>query len=138
LRFYWPRYVAACQRRYGNAFTLKVTALGPVVFLADPQDIKEVFTGDQSAYRAGEANAVLRGLLGDNSLLVIDGDPHRDWRRLLLNALGRDAAVRHTDMIREVTAANVSSWPLADEFPVARRLEQIALEVILQIGRAHV
>ena len=132
LRFYWPRFVAACERRYGKAFTLKVTSLGPLVFLADPQDIHEVFTGDQSAYRAGEANAVLRGLLGDNSLLVLDGDPHRDWRRLLLIALGRDAVARHTDMIMEVTAANVCSWPLAREFPVARQLEQITLEVILR------
>jgi len=132
LRFYWPRFVAACERRYGKAFTLKVTSLGPLVFLADPQDIQEVFTGDQSAYRAGEANAVLRGLLGDNSLLVLDGDPHRDWRRLLLIALGRDAVARHTDMIMEVTAANVCGWPLAREFPVARQLEQITLEVILR------
>ena len=103
-----------------------------MVFLADPQDIKKVFTGDQSPYRAGEANAVLRGLLGDNSLLVLDGDPHRDWRRLLLVALGRDAVARHTDMIIEVTAANVRSWPLAREFPVARQLEQITLEIILR------
>lgn len=132
LRFYWPRFVAACERRYGKAFTLKVTSLGPVVFLADPQDIKEVFTGDQSAYHAGEANAVLRGLLGDNSLLVLDGDAHRDWRRLLLIALGRDAVARHTDMISEVTAENVCSWPLDRQFPVARRLEQITLEVILR------
>lgn len=132
LRFYWPRFVAACERRYGNAFTLKVTSLGPVVFLADPHDIKDVFTGDQCSYRAGEANAVLRGLLGDHSLLVLDGDPHRDWRRLLMIALGRDAVVRHTDMITEVTAANVCSWPLGREFPVARRLEQITLEVILR------
>lgn len=132
LRFYWPRVAAACERRYGKAFTLKVTSLGPVVFLADPQDIKNVFTGDQSSYHAGEANAVLRGLLGDNSLLVLDGDLHREWRRLLLTALGRDAVARHTDMIVEVTAANVSSWPLDRQFPVARQLEQITLEVILR------
>ena len=75
---------------------------------------------------------MLRGLLGGNSLLVLDGDPHREWRRLLLIALGRDAATRHTDMIMEVTAANVGSWPLAQPFPVARRLEQITLEVILR------
>ncbi len=132
LRFYWPRVAAACERRYGKAFTLKVTSLGPVVFLADPQDIKNVFAGDQSSYRAGEANAVLRGLLGDNSLLVLDGDQHREWRRLMLIALGRDAAARHTDMIVEVIAANVCNWPLDRQFPVARRLEQITLEVILR------
>ena len=124
--------MAACERRYGKAFTLKVTSLGPVVFLADPQDIKTVFTGDQSSYHAGAANAVLRGLLGDNSLLVLDGDPHREWRRLVLIALGRDAVARHTDMIIDVTAGSVSGWPLDRQFPVARQLEQITLEVILR------
>ncbi len=132
LRFCWPRFVAVCERRYGKTFTLKVTSLGPVVFLADPQDTKNVFTCDQGTYRAGEANAVLRGLLGDNSLLVLDGDLHREWRRLVLIALGRDAVARHTDMILEVTAANVCSWPLDRQFPVARQLEQITLEVILR------
>lgn len=132
LRFWWPRVVAACERRYGKTFTLKVTGLGPVVFLADPDDIKEVFAGDHETYRAGEGNAVLQGLLGANSLLVLDGDSHRKWRRLLLTALGRDAADRHADMIREVTAANVSSWPVGRPFPVARRLELITLEVILR------
>lgn len=132
LRFRWPRVVAACERRYGTAFTLKVTNLGPVVFLADPHDIKQVFAGDYCTYRAGEANAVLRGLLGDNSLLVLDGDLHRDWRRSLLIALGSDAVARHTDMIIEVTASNVAGWPVARQFPVARRLEQITLEVIMR------
>lgn len=132
LRFFWPRFLTACERRYGKAFTVKVTSLGPVVFLADPHDIKGVFAGGPNAFRAGEANAVLRGLLGDSSLLVLDGDLHRDWRRLLLIALGRDAADRHTDMIREVTAANVRRWPLARQFPVARRMQQITLEVILR------
>jgi cytochrome P450 len=103
-----------------------------VVFLADPQDIKKVFAGDDCTYRGGEANAVLRGLLGDKSLLVLDGDQHREWRRLLLIALGRDAAARHTDMIIEVTAANVRRWPLDRQFPVARRMQQITLEVILR------
>lgn len=111
---------------------MKVTSLGPVVFLADPHDIREVFSGDSDTYRGGEANAVLRGLLGDSSLLVLDGDPHREWRRLLLIALGRDSVASHTDMIVDVTAANISRWPLARPFPVARRLQQITLEVILR------
>lgn len=132
LRFYWPRYVAACGRRYGKAFTLKVTSLGPLVFLADPQDIKEVFAGDDCSYRAGEANAVLRGLLGENSLLVLDGDLHREWRRLLLLALGRDAVAHHTDMITDITAANIRSWPTDRQFRAAPRLQQITLEVILR------
>ena len=46
---YWPRLVAACQRRYGNVFTLRVASMGTVVYLADPADIKAVMACDSMA-----------------------------------------------------------------------------------------
>jgi cytochrome P450 len=66
------RFLAACQRRYGSVFTLRIVSIGTLVYLADPADIKTVFTGDPSVFHAGEANSILSGLLGDTSLLVID------------------------------------------------------------------
>ena len=36
---YWPRFVSACRRRYGDVFTLRVAAMGTMVYLADPADI---------------------------------------------------------------------------------------------------
>ena len=74
---YWPGLVAACQRRYGNVFTLRVASMGTVVYLADPADIKTVFAGDPAVFHAGEANSMLAGLLGDTSVLVVDDDIHR-------------------------------------------------------------
>ena len=58
---YWPRLVAACQRRYGNVFTLRVASMGTLVYLADPADIKAVFAGDPAVFHAGEANSMLAG-----------------------------------------------------------------------------
>jgi cytochrome P450 family 135 len=65
------RFLAACQRRYGSVFTLRIVSIGTLVYLADPADIKTVFAGDPSVFHAGEANSILSGLLGDTSLLVI-------------------------------------------------------------------
>jgi cytochrome P450 len=81
---YWPRFIAACRRRYGNVFTMRPFPVGTMVYLADPADIKTVFAGSPSVYHAGEANSMLRGLLGDSSVLVIDDDVHRDRRGLML------------------------------------------------------
>ncbi|MGH3633690.1 MAG: cytochrome P450, partial [Mycobacterium sp.] len=58
------RFLAACERRYGSVFTLRVAALGTLVYLADPADIKTVFAGDPRVFHAGEANSMLSGLLG--------------------------------------------------------------------------
>lgn len=85
---YGVRYVAACRRRYGRVFTLRLPSLGTLVYLADPADIKTVFAGDPRVFHAGEANSMLSGLLGDSSVLVIDEDVHRDRRSLGHRVLG--------------------------------------------------
>lgn len=127
-----PRFLGACQRRYGQAFTLRVASMGTLVYLADPADIKTVFAGDPRIYHAGEANSMLKGLLGDTSVLVIDDDMHRDRRRLMLAPVARDAIVRQAPLIGEIAAKNIASWPVGATFAVAPRMSQITLEVILR------
>jgi cytochrome P450 len=129
---YWPRFVAACRRRYGKVFTLRIASLGTIVYLDDPADIKTVFAGDPAIYHAGEANSMLRGVLGESSVLVIDDDLHRDRRRLMLAPFQRDAVARQTGVMAEIAAANIARWPLATEFPVAPKMSEITLEVILR------
>ena len=129
---YWPRFIGACRRRYGNVFTVRAATMGTLIYLADPADIKTVFAGNPAVYHAGEANSMLRGLLGDTSVLVIDDDVHRDRRRLMMPPFHRDAVARQTEVMAEIAAANVANWPVGTEFPVAPRMSQITLEVILR------
>ena len=129
---YWPRFITACRRRYGDVFTVRVTTLGTMVYLADPADIKTVFAGSPRVYHAGEANSMLRGLLGDTSVLVIDDDLHRDRRGLMMPPFHRDAVARQGEVMAEIAAANVVTWPVGTEFPVAPRMSEITLEVILR------
>ncbi|WP_395311527.1 cytochrome P450 [Mycobacterium sp. AMU20-3851] len=129
---FWAQYVSACRRRYGDVFTLRVSTVGTMVYLADPADIKTVFGGDPSVYHAGEANAMLTGLLGPSSVLVIDGDVHRDRRRLMLAPFGREAVARQTAVMAEIAADSVAGWPVGTEFAVAPWMSAITLEVILR------
>jgi cytochrome P450 len=129
---YWPRFVAACRRRYGSVFTLNVTGVGRMVYLDDPDDVKTVFAGDPSVFHAGEANSMLAGLLGSASVLVVDDDVHRERRRLMLAPFHRDAVARQTRVMAELAADNVATWPVGTEFAVAPRMSQLTLEVILR------
>lgn len=129
---YWPRFVAACRRRYGKVFTLRIASLGTVVYLDDPADIKTVFAGDPITYHAGEANSMLAGFVGESSVLVIDEDLHRDRRRLMIAPFQRDAVARQAGVMAEIAAANIARWPVGTEFPVAPRMSEITLEVILR------
>jgi cytochrome P450 len=129
---YWPRFVAGCRRRYGSVFTLSISGLGKIVYLDDPADVKVVFAGDPAVFHAGEANSMLAGLLGSTSVLVIDDDAHRERRRLVLAPFHREAVARQSDVMAELAAENVETWPVGREFAVAPRMSQLTLEVILR------
>jgi cytochrome P450 len=127
-----PRFVAACKRRYGSVFTLRIASIGTLVYLADPAGIKTVFAGDPRVFHAGEANSILSALLGDSSLLVIDEDAHRERRRLMLEPFHRDAVARQTGLMAEIAAANIAGWPVGKSFAAAPKMSEITLEVILR------
>ena len=57
-------YFERCRRRFGDPFTIRLPATPPVVLFSDPVAIREIFTGDEDALRAGEATVVLRPILG--------------------------------------------------------------------------
>jgi len=128
----WPRYVAWAHRRYGTIFTLRAAGIGTVVYLTDPADIKTVFAGDPAVFHAGEANSVLAGMVGDSSVLVLDDDLHRDRRRLMMAPFHRDAVARQAPVMAEIAAENIAGWPVGVAFPVAPRMSQLTLEVILR------
>ncbi|MBU3749976.1 MAG: cytochrome P450 [Mycobacterium sp.] len=129
---WWSACAFACQRRYGDVFTVRPAGFGPGVYLADPEHIKTVFAGDPRVYHAGEANSVLAGMLGRSSVLVLDEDLHRDRRRLMLAPFHRDAVARQSGLIAAIAAANIDRWPVGREFPVAPKMSEITLEVILR------
>ena len=61
-----------------------MTGFGTGVYVADPDAIRELFTGDQSDLLAGEANSFMEPVLGPHSVLVLDGPEHLRQRKLLL------------------------------------------------------
>lgn len=126
------RFLAGCQRRYGNMFTLRIPLSGKVVYLANPADIKTVYAGDPRVFHSGEAHWFFRGLLGDSSLFVLDEDAHHDQRRLLMPAFHRDAVARQAAQMAEIAAANIAKWPVGEDFSVAPKTTDITLEVILR------
>ncbi len=118
------------RRRYGNVFTTKFLVFGTGVYVAEPDAIRELFTGDQSDLHAGEANAPLSAVLGDHSVLVLDGPEHLRQRKLLLPPFQGAALTSMRPMIREVAEAEVGRWATGSEFELRDRMRTLTFEVI--------
>jgi len=118
------------QRRYGDVFTVKLLVFGTGVYVGDPDEIRAMFTGDQSDLLAGEANAPLSMILGESSVLVLDGPEHLRQRKLLLPPFQGSHVKEFRDVIRELAEAEVGGWRDGDEFPIRERMRALTFEVI--------
>lgn len=124
----------AAARRYGVPFTLELMPKGrSVVAVADPADIKDVFAGSPSVFHAGKGNDLLRPLLGEDSLLLQDGDAHARARRLLAPAFGRREIAGYRTLVEEVTAQQLDRWPRSGRVRAHVLLNELTLEVILRV-----
>ena len=121
------------HRRYGDVFSLRFPGFDPLVFVAEPSLVKQLFTGDPKVLHAGEANAtVLEPPLGPNSVLILDEDAHLRRRRLLLPRFHGEAIRRYGEVIREATLRQMETWRVGEPFRLRPHTEAITLEVILR------
>jgi cytochrome P450 family 135 len=125
-------FLRRCHPRYGDAFTVRTYGLGDIVYVASPEAVKQVFTGDRHVLHAGEANAAMEPVLGPHSLLILDGDRHIEERRWLLPPFHGKAVQGYGDRIREIAEREVETWPVGKAFAVKPRMQAITLEVILR------
>jgi cytochrome P450 family 135 len=122
--------LAAWQRRYGPVFTLKLTFFGTGVYVADPDAIRELFTGDQADLRAGEANAFLEPMMGSRSVLVLDGPEHMRLRKLLLAQFGGAQVQAFRERIRDAVARELAGWRPGARVILRDRMRVVTFDVI--------
>jgi cytochrome P450 len=119
--------------RYGNVFSMYLPRLdAPMVIFAEPTAIKELFTGDPMFLNAGQANIILRPVLGKDSLLLLDGERHLRERRLMLPPFHGERMKAYGDTMRDLTLREVERWPVGRPFPVHESTQAITLDVIMQ------
>jgi cytochrome P450 family 135 len=125
-------WLERCRARYGDVFTLNIAQEGAWVMLADPDHVKQVFTGDPAVFHAGEANVVLRPVLGPNSVLLLDDAEHMTQRRLMLPSFHGERMQRYESLMTAVAEEEVSRWPVAEPFSLLPRMQSVTLEVIMR------
>jgi cytochrome P450 len=120
------------RARFGPMFTLKIAYEGDWVVLSDPELVKQVFTGDPRVFHAGEGNQILRPILGDNSVLVLDEKKHITQRKLLLPPFHGERMQAYGEKMSEIAAREIESWPTGVPYKLRPRMQAITLEIILE------
>jgi cytochrome P450 family 135 len=120
------------QKRYGDAFTLKIAYEGTWVMFSHPDAVKQIFTGDPRVFHAGEGNHILRPFLGASSVLVLDEAEHMHTRKLLLPPFHGERMLRYARVIGDIARAEIERWPRGEPMELGPRMQALTLEVIMR------
>jgi cytochrome P450 family 135 len=100
---------------------------------ARPDAIRDIVAADPATFRAGEANAILEPVMGQHSLLIVDGDVHRRARRLLMPAFSGRAMRGYDGLVADLARREIRTWRPGVPFCSLERMNALTLEVILRV-----
>ncbi|MEG4005568.1 cytochrome P450 [Microcoleus sp. Pol11C1] len=125
-------YMDSVAKRYGDIFTIMFGST-PVVFVSNPQGIKQIFTQTKEIVAAGNLNEDAAPLVGNNGLLLLDGLRHKNRRQLLMPPLHGTRIQSYGKHICEIAERLISQQTVGKEFLAYRTMQAITLEVILEV-----
>jgi cytochrome P450/chorismate mutase len=121
-----------CRERYGDTFTLRLRHLGTWVVLADPEDVKRVFSIDTGELGVGLPNLALKPVLGGRSMMLSEEPEHMVQRRLMLPRFHGERMREDAAMMTELTRREARSWPVGEPFQIWPRMQVLTQEVVMR------
>jgi cytochrome P450 family 138 len=118
------------SRRYGDVFTLNLPMYGRIVVVGDPQLAKQIFT--TSPEELGNIQPNLGRLFGTGSVFALEGDDHRQRRRLLAPPFHGKSMKKYESIIEDETLREIADWPEGTPFATLQPMMRITLNAILR------
>lgn len=122
----------ASARRYGEPFTMGLVGFPKIVVVWSPEEVKHVFADDGTTFAAGRFNRSLAALIGERSVLMLDGPEHLRQRRLLLPPFHGERMQRYGDAMLAATDAAIDRWKVGETFSLHPHTQDITLRVIVR------
>ena len=131
-------YMETAAQKYPDIFSSQIVGFdGALVFVNEPQAIQQILTNDRKQFSApGELNGILKPILGDTSVFMLDGDRHRKRRQLVMPAFHGARMQNYGQLIFDLTTKvfkKLDANQTQNKSFLARdAMQDISLQIILQ------
>lgn len=121
-------YLQQLERTYGNMATVRFGNV-PVVLLFRPEHVRYVLTENPRNFTSREVGEELRELIGDG-LLTIDGEAHRQQRRLVQPAFHKKRVESYASIMVQHTQEMLKDWHAGERIDVASAMQQLTMRIV--------
>jgi len=102
-----------------------------MVVTQTPQGIREIFAAPPETFES-IATSLLAPLVGEHSVLLLDGALHKRERGLIMPAFQGARIKAYGQLIRDIALRHAAAWKPGQRLVMQEITQSIALEVILQ------
>ncbi|MGB5632315.1 MAG: cytochrome P450 [Waterburya sp.] len=136
-RFQWvakpDKYMNSAVKQAPDIFHADITGGDGYIFINHPEGMRQIVTSDRAKYFASSKdNNLLQPLVGDNSLLLIEGDRHKKRRKLLLPPFHGERMQAYGQLICNLTRETISKLEPNQPFIARKVTQQVSLWVIFE------
>jgi cytochrome P450 len=103
-----------------------------LVYCSSPEALEAIFTAKPEQLSAGRGNQILRVLLGEHGIVLLEGEAHQRQRQLLMPPFHGDRMRSYAEVIQDITGQAMSQWTIGTTIAVRPAMQSISLQVILK------
>ena len=129
--FYPKKYLEKAVLDYGDLYTAQFSGFPTQVVVSNPQAIQEIFTADSKLFESAPTNKILQPIVGDYSVILMDGDRHLHQRRLLMPPFHGERMRTYGNLICNIAEQVISQYQIGQTFTARSVMQNISLRVIL-------
>ncbi len=121
-----PGYLEQCADQYGDAFTLNLPGLPPMIWVNDPESTKSFFELPPDAYDHEQVN--LAADVGDNTLFL-NGDAHQEARRMVMPPLAGSRLKERAEVMHDIVTEYIDLWKPGMQLDMLQVVTDITLDI---------
>ncbi|HAX89477.1 MAG TPA: cytochrome P450 [Cyanobacteria bacterium UBA11370] len=125
------KYLEKAVLDYGDLYTAQFSGFPTQVVVSNPQAIQEIFTADSKLFESAPTNKILQPIVGDYSVILMDGDRHLHQRRLLMPPFHGERMRTYGNLICNIAEQVISQCQIGQTFTARSVMQNISLRVIL-------
>ena len=127
------KYMDSASRQAPDIFYADITGGEGYIFVNHPEAMRQIVTSDRAKYFASSReNALVEPLVGENSLLLIEREPHKKRRKLLLPPFHGERMQNYGRLISDLTHKIIGELKPGESFTARHITQEISLQVILE------
>ena len=130
-------YMRTNFQRFGDCFQAEISPVSPepLILLNHPEAIQYLLTHDttKEITSLGDLNILAKPLLGENSMILLNGKQHRQRRQLVVPPFHGERMKAYGESIYTIAREVIATWEIGKPFYIRDAMQQITMRVILQV-----